>query len=286
MTALRQRMLEDLQLRNYAPNTIRCSLRCVADFAQHFHTPPDRLGPEHVRAYQHYLAQDRQVSWSSFHQTVCALRFFYHTTLGHTWMLEHIPYPRRQRKLPTILSHADVAAILVAPRNLKHRAILTTLYATGLRLSELCALRLADLDSQRMVIRIQQAKGHQDRFVMLSPKLLVLLRHYWKAYRPPQWLFPGRPPTQPIHPASVYEICRQAGQAAHVSVRLHPHLLRHAFATHLLEAGVDLRRIQLLLGHRSLHSTGIYLHMAASMLQATPSPLEALDIDLVPDVQP
>jgi integrase/recombinase XerD len=201
-------------------------------------------------------------------------------------MLEHIPYPRRQRKLPTILSHADVAAILMTPRNLKHRAILTTLYATGLRLSELCALRLADLDSQRMVIRIQQAKGHQDRFVMLSPKLLVLLRHYWKAYRPPQWLFPGRPPTQPIHPASVYEICRQAGKAAHVSVRLHPHLLRHAFATHLLEAGVDLRRIQLLLGHRSLHSTGIYLHMAASLLQATPSPLEGLDIDLVPDAQP
>jgi site-specific recombinase XerD len=279
-------MLEDLQLRNYAPNTIRCYLRCVADFAQHFHTPPDRLGPEHVRAYQHYLAHDLQVSWSSFNQTVCALRFFYHTTLGHTSMLDHIPYPRRQRKLPTILSHADVAAILMAPRNLKHRAILTTLYATGLRLSELCALRLTDLDSQRMVIRIQQAKGHQDRFVMLSPKLLVLLRHYWKAYRPPQWLFPGRPSTQPIHPASVYEICRQAGKVAHVSVRLHPHLLRHAFATHLLEAGVDLRRIQLLLGHRSLHSTGIYLHMAASLLQATPSPLEALDIDLVPDGQP
>ena len=286
MTALRQRMLEDLQLRNYAPNTIRCYLRCVADFAQHFHTPPDRLGPEHVRAYQHYLAHDRQVSWSSFNQAVCALRFFYHTTLGHKWMLEHIPYPRRQRRLPTILIPADVAAVLVAPRNLKHRAILTTLYATGLRLTELCALRLADLDSQRMVIRIQQAKGHQDRFVMLSPKLLVLLRHYWKAYRPPQWLFPGRPPTQPIHPASVYEICRQAGAAAHLSVRLHPHLLRHAFATHLLEAGVDLRRIQLLLGHRSLHSTGIYLHMAASMLQATPSPLEVLDIDLVPDAQP
>jgi integrase/recombinase XerD len=286
MTALRQRMLEDLQLRNYAPNTIRCYLRCVAEFAQHFHTPPDRLGPEHVRAYQHSLAHDRHVSWSLFNQTVCALRFFYHTTLGQKWMLEHIPYPRRQRRLPTILSTADVAAVLAAPRHLKHRAILTTFYATGLRLAELCALCLADLDSQRMVIRIQQAKGHQDRFVMLSPKLLVVLRHYWKTYRPPQWLFPGRPPTQPITPASVYEICRQAGEAAQLPIRLHPHLLRHAFATHLLEAGGDLRRIQLLLGHRSLHSTGIYLHMAASTLHATPSPLEALDVELVPDAQP
>ena len=247
MTALRQRMREDLQLRNYSDHTIRAYLRCVAAFAQHFHTSPDRLGPEHVRTYQLYLVQQKQVAWATFNQTVCALRFFYHTTLGVSWMIEHIPYPRRQKKLPLVLSRAEVAALLTAPRNLKHRAILTTLYAAGLRVSELCALQISDIESQRMVIRVRQGKGQRDRLVMLSPRLLQLLRQYWKQYPPPLWLFPGRSRRPPL-PTTVCGAC----VATRANWRSYPHpvfphLLRHAFATHLLEDGVDLRRLQLLL---------------------------------------
>jgi integrase/recombinase XerD len=227
MTPLRLRMEQDLQLRNYAPKTIERYVECVAAFAKHFNTPPDCLGPEHIRTYQHYLAHQRQVSWSLVNQTVCALRFFYQVTLGRPEMIGHIPYPRRQRKLPTVLSHADVAALLVAPRSLKHRAILTTFYDTGVRLGELCQLRLRDLDSDRGVIRIPQGKGHRDRQVMLSSQLLAMLRHDWKAYQPPEWLFPGRWRDRPITPEAVYDICREAGEAARLAVRGTPHLLRH-----------------------------------------------------------
>jgi integrase/recombinase XerD len=277
MTALRQRMLEDMQLRNYSPHTIDGYLRSVAQFAQHFRTSPDRLGPEHIRTYQLFLVQQR-VSRSRFIQTVCALRFFYETTLGRPWMIEHIPYPRRQKKLPVILSQTEVAAVLMAPRNLKHRAILATLYGAGLRASELGQLQPADIESQRMVIRVRQGKGQRDRLVMLSPRLLALLRHYWKLYRPQAWLFPGAHRAQPMTRDGVWFICRQAGKTAGLSKIVHPHLLRHAFATHLLEAGVDLRRIQLLLGHASLRSTSLYLHVAPMAAQETTSPLDALEL--------
>ena len=168
MTALRQRMCDDLQLRNYSDHTIRAYLHCVAEFARHFHTSPEHLGPEHVRTYQLYLVQQKKVAWATFNQIVCALRFFYQTTLGVPWMITHIPYPRRQKKLPTVLSRTQVAALLIAPRNLKHRAMLATLYAAGLRVSELCALQVPDIESPRMVIRVRQGKGQRDRLVMLS----------------------------------------------------------------------------------------------------------------------
>ena len=191
ITILRQRMREDLQLRNYSPQTIETYLRCVAQFAQYFRTAPDRLGPEQVRQYQLYLVHERQVSWSLVMQTVCALRFFYHITLGQRHMLDYIPQPKRPKTLPTILSPTDVAALLQAPRRLKTRAILTTLYAAGLRVSELCHLQVTDIDSARMVLCIRQGKGQQDRCVMLSPRLLALLRQYWQRYKPRTWLFPG-----------------------------------------------------------------------------------------------
>lgn len=283
MTALRQRMRDDLQLRNYSDQTMRAYLSCVAAFARHFHTAPDRLGPEHVRAYQLYLVQQKKVAWSTFNQTVCALRFFYHTTLGVSWMIEHIPYPRRPRQLPMVMSRADVAALLTAPRNLKHRAMLTTLYAAGLRVSELCALQVPDIESPRMVIRVRQGKGHRDRLVMLAPRLLQLLRQYWKQYQPPLWLFPGRAPLTPIAADSVWRMCRHVGQVAQLPYPVFPHLLRHAFATHLLEDGIDLRRLQLLLGHRRLDTTSLYLHVASSTLHATPSPLEHQEITTVLD---
>jgi integrase/recombinase XerD len=279
MTALRQRMHDDLQLRNYSPQTVECYLRCVAQFAQHFRTSPERLGPEQVRQYQLYLVQQKHVSWSLVMQTVCALRFFYNVTLGQPRMLAYIPQPKRPKTLPTILSQAEVAALLRAPSHLKSRAMLTTLYAAGLRVSELCHLQVTDVDSARMVLRIQQGKGQQDRYVMLSPRLLPLLRQYWQRYKPRTWLFPGPDPTKPIRRETVRRICHDAGVKAGVGKSVHPHTLRHCFASHLLEAGVDLRRLQLLLGHQNLRTTSRYLHVSPQALHATPSPLDTLPLD-------
>jgi len=276
-------MRDDLQLRNYSAHTIRAYLRCVTEFARYFHTSPEHLGPEHVRTYQLYLVQQQHVAWKTCKQIVCALRFFYQTTLGVTWMIEHIPHPRGQQKLPTVLSRPQIAAVLTAPRNLQQRAMLATLYGAGLRVSELCALQIPDIESQRMVIRIRQAKGQRDRLVMLSPRLLQLLRAYWKHYQPPLGLFPGRTLTAPITHDSVRSMCRHAGELAQVPHPVCPHLLRHSFATHLLEDGVDLRCLQWLLGHRRLDTTSLYLHVTSHTLQATPSPLEHPDVARVLD---
>jgi site-specific recombinase XerD len=234
MTPLRQRMFADLQLRNSSEHTTRAYLRCVADFAKHFGTSPEHLGPEQVRTYQLFLVQEKQVAWPSVVQTVCALRFFYRVTLGRPAMLEYIAPPRRPYTLPIILSQAEVAALLTISRNLKHRAILTTLYAAGLRVSELCQLQVTDIDSARMVLRVRQGKGQDDRYVMLSPKLLPLLRQYWQQDKPRPWLFPGHPRTRPLTTRAVYSLCRDAGQAAHLPKAIHPHLLRHYAAPRVM----------------------------------------------------
>jgi integrase/recombinase XerD len=276
MTALRRRMLEELRLRNYAPNTIKVYLRCVANFAQYLRVSPDRLGPKHVRQYQLFLVERKKVSWAWFTQTVCALRFFYQHTLHRNWMIEYIPYPRHEEKLPVVLSPAEVAAVFAATRNLKHRTILMTIYAAGLRVSEVTHLRVADIDSQRQVICVRQGKGRKARQVMLSPKLLELLRIYWKHYRPVVWLCPGNTPERPITRGTVFTMCRQAGAAAHLSKRISPHTLRHCFATHLLEDESDLRRIQILLGHRNLKTTARYLHVSHLAVRTTVSPLDRL----------
>lgn len=286
MTALRQRMLEDLQLRNYSPHTVEAYLRGVAQFAQYFRTSPERLGPEHIRQYQLYLVQEKRASWSHVIQVVAALRFFYRITLRQPWMIEYIAPPKRPKTLPTVLSQAEVATLLQAPRRLKTRAILTTLYAAGLRVSELCQLQVADIDSSRMVLCIRQGKGQQDRCVMLSPRLLALLRQYWQQYKPRTWLFPGRDQTQPLARKTVYLLCREAGMKARLGKAVYPHLLRHAFATHLLEAGVDLRRLQLLLGHQSLRTTSRYLHVTPHALSLIPSPLDTLPLTPTPEPQP
>src|SRR4029434_2746410 len=185
----------------------------------------------------------------------CPLRFLYETTLGRPWMVDSIPYPKKPKTLPVILSRDEVQALLLAPRHLKHRTILAPLYATGLRVSELCQLQGTDIDSKRMVIQVRQGKGKRDRLVMLSPNLLPLLRRDWKLYQLKSWLFPGPRITEPITRAGVAHICSQASDGTKLTTVIYPHLLRHSFATHLLEAGVDLRRIQLLLGHASLRST-------------------------------
>jgi integrase/recombinase XerD len=282
MTELRRQMLEELQLRNYSPHTQRAYIRSVADFAQHFKAAPDKLGPEHVREYQLFLVQRKKLSWSQFNQTVCALRFFYHHVLHRNWMFEYIPYPRHEQKLPVVLSPAEVAALFHSTPNLKHRTMLMTIYAAGLRVSELINLQVTDIDSQRQLICVRQGKGHKDRQVMLSPKLLEALRIYWKRYRPRTWLFPGRNPERPITQVTVWRICEQARLAAHLTKPVSPHTLRHCFATHLLEEATDLRRIQILMGHRNLKTTARYLHLSNLTVCATVGPLDRLAYPVEP----
>lgn len=276
MSDLRQKMIADLELRNYSPQTIRAYIRCVASFAKHFHQSPDQLGPTHVRDYQLFLVRQKKVSWASFNQTVCALRFFYHITLGRKEMIEHIPYPRSEKRLPSTLSQAEVADLLKATANLKHRAILTTIYAAGLRVSEVAKLRPDDIDSKQQIIIVRQGKGRRDRLVMLSPHLLDLLRQYWKVYRPTSWLFPGDDSNRPITTTTIYKIYQRLAQSANLSKHISPHTLRHSFASHLLEAGTDLRTIQILLGHRNLKTTALYLHISPQALRSTASPLDLL----------
>lgn len=275
MTPLRQRMSEDMQIRDLSPHTQRAYLTAVAQFAQHFGKSPAELGPEHVRTYQlHLLAQQR--SRSAFIITVSALRFLYHVTLERDWGLKRIPYPHQPKKLPIVLSPGEVAQLLAATPGIKPHALLATTYAAGLRVSEVVGLRVSDIDSQRMVIRVRQGKGRKDRYVMLSPRLLGILRTYWRAKRPADWLFPGNPRTKPMVTRSANRVCREAVLRAGLTKQASVHTLRHSFATHLLEAGVDVRTIQLLLGHRSLKTTAGYMHLAPHKLQATPSPLDLL----------
>jgi integrase/recombinase XerD len=276
MTPLRQRYIEDMQLRNYSPKTQQLYVECVSLFARYFHRSPELLGPEHIRAYQLYLVHEKKSSWSRFNQTVCALRFLYRVTLGKDWSITHIPFPRAEKKLPIVLSQPEVAQFFAAIPNLKYRTVLMTAYAAGLRISEALHLQVADLDSQRMVIRVRQGKGHKDRYIMLSPKLLALLRDYWQAVRPTTWLFPGTAPDRPLAAGTLDDVCRKARQRSGLGKKITSHTLRHSFATHLLEAGTDIRTIQLLLGHASLRTTAKYLHVSQSTVAATPSPFETL----------
>ena len=214
ITPLRQRYLEDLQLRNYSPKTQQVYEECVSLFARHFGKSPELLGPEQIRTYQLYLAHEKKASWSRFNQTVCALRFLYRHTLHKDWIIQHIPFPRKESRLPQVLSLAEVSRFLQAIPQLKYRMLLTTIYATGLRASEALHLEVADIDSPRMSIRVRQGKGHKDRYALLSPKLLVLLREYWKAVRPTRWLFPSSAPDRPVSLDSLQEAVRRAVRAA------------------------------------------------------------------------
>jgi site-specific recombinase XerD len=282
MTQLRQRMLEELQRRNYSAGTIRLYLQHVAAFAQHFHRSPDQLGAEEIRQYQLFLIQQKKLAWSSYNQIVCALRFFYAKTLKRPFLLSDIPFPRKVQQLPLILSPEEVARILTAPEHLKSRALLMTIYAAGLRRSEVARLRVRDIDSARMTITVHQGKGHRDRVVMLSPILLDTLRHYWRYQKPKEWLFPGRNPGQPISGNDIFMVFHNAVRRAGISKKVCPHSLRHSFATHLLESGTDLRTIQILLGHRSLKTTSRYLHVSQQHVRATSSPLDSLNLTKEP----
>jgi site-specific recombinase XerD len=281
ISPLRQRMIDDMTVRNFAPNTIACYLKQVSYFAQHFGKSPDRLGLEEIRSYQIYLAKERKVGISSRTVAVSALRFLYHVTLKQDRIIEMIPFPKQEYRLPVILSPEEVMRLLQAAPSFSHQVIFSTLYGTGLRVSEALHLRVPDLDSQRMMIRIEQGKGHRDRYVPLSPKLLEVLRTYWRKQRPQPWLFPGQFPNQPLRREAVRDAIARASERAGLKKQISPHSLRHAYAVHLLDAGTDLRKIQLLLGHRSLSTTARYLRLATTAVCATTSPLDLLPLPIV-----
>jgi integrase/recombinase XerD len=287
MTTLRQRMTEDMQIRNLSPNTQQSYLLQVSLFARHFGKSPAVLGQEEIRSYQIYLANEKKLCPSSIHTIVAALRFLYKVTLKRSWTFQNaLPLPKKQQKLPIVLSPEEVQKFLDCVQNIKHRAILTTCYAAGLRISEAVHLKPTAIDGQRMVVRVEQGKGQKDRFVMLSPKLLDFLRTYWQARRPKQWLFPGDHPGEPITRDAVGQACEKARRLSGLSKPVTPHSLRHAFAVHLLEAGTDIRTIQLLLGHRSLSTTARYLRIATSKVCATSSPFDLLPRPVPIEPQP
>lgn len=255
MTSLRQRMLEDMRIRNLAVKTQEAYVQQVSLFARYFNQSPERLGPEQIRAYQLYLATEKKLTPGSIHIAVSALRFLYRVTLHKDWTLEDIiPAPKKPQTLPIVVSPEEVLQFLASVDSRKHRAILTTCYGAGLRVSESMALTVPCIDSKRMVVRVEQGKGMKDRYVMLSPKLLEILREWWRVERPRHWLFPGDMPGQHISPSAVQLECRKAHRICKISKPITPHSMRHAFAVHLLEQGTDVRTIQLLLGHRSLAS--------------------------------
>jgi site-specific recombinase XerD len=270
-------MHEDLRVRNYAPRTQELYLDRVAKYAMHFGRSPDHLGPEDVRAYQVYLVQEKKASWTVLNQSVCALRFFYHVTLGKDWAISHIPYAKAEKPLPVVLSAAEVSRLLESVGNFKHLAILATAYSAGLRVAEIAGLEVRDIDSERMIIHVRSGKGRKDRIVPLSPVLLHVLREHWKIDRPQRHLFPGQDPLRPITTTTIAKICSNAARKAGLTKRVTPHTLRHTFATHHLEAGTDLRTVQLMMGHTSLKTTSRYLHVSTDKIRATKTPLEMLD---------
>jgi integrase/recombinase XerD len=281
ISPLRQRMIDDMTVRNFAPNTMVAYLKQVSYFARHFGRSPERLGPEEIRSYQIYLAKERKVAVSSRTVAASALRFLYAVTLKQDRVIEMIPTPKAEHRLPVILSPEEVLRLLQAAPSFSYHVIFSTLYGTGVRVSEALRLRASNIDSQRMMIRIEQGKGHQDRYVQLSPKLLELLRTYWRKVRPREWLFPGQDPNQPLSREAVGQAITHASQRAGLTKDASPHSLRHAYAVHLLEAGTDLRKIQLLLGHRSLSTTARYLCLATNTVCATTSPLDLLPYPVV-----
>ena len=272
MTALRQRLIEDMQVRNYSPRTVEAYVAAVAKVAKHFKRSPDQLTAEDLRAFQVQLLAQK-TSWPQFNQIVCGLRFFYRTTLGRAEVVEMLPYGKRSKRLPTVLSVEEVAQLLETARPGRERVLMQTAYACGLRLSELLSLQVTDIDSARMVVNVRQGKGAKDRQVPLSARLLGELRTWWCRHRTKPWLFPGMTGAsrqRPMNVTSVQRMVKQVVTRAKLRKAASMHTLRHSYATHLLEAGVDVVTLQKLLGHNSLSTTARYLHLSTRQLQKMP----------------
>jgi len=283
MTRLRRMMAEEMQIRNLAERTQEIYVDCVARFALYFGRSPDQLGPEQVHEYFRYLTQDAGLGDSSRINMACALRFLYFKTLKVDWSIEHIPLAKGDKKLPVVLSCAEVERFLAAVISLRHRAMLMTIYSAGLRVSELTHLQVKDIDRERKVIHVRHGKGAKDRYTLLSRKLIPVLDAYIGAARPTYWLFPGRKAGHPISSAAVYSACVRASERADLSKHVTPHTLRHCFATHLVEAKEDLRSIQVLLGHQSIRTTARYLRVAPAAQGGLTSPLDMLDLPAMDD---
>ena len=280
-----RRMAEDMAIRNYADATIDSYTYHVAKFADFIGKPLDHVDPEDIRSFQLYMIKERKLGWSSFNQAVCGLRFLYRVTIPRSWPVIMIPFGKRPKKLPTVLSREEVEALLQCTPNLKHRTFLLTLYAAGLRVSEAAALQIPDIDSRRMQLRINQGKGNKTRFVPMSPRLLEALRAYWLVYRPSQFLFPGKYSDRPYAGTSIQKAIKRSAAKAKIRKRVTPHVLRHSYATGLLEAGVDILTISRLLGHSSFTTTMVYLHVRRPHLDSVPSPADWLPVRQLPGWQ-
>ena len=281
ISPLRRRMIEDMTIRNLSRSTQESYIYAVAKFSLHFKQSPDRLGMEEVRAYQLHLVEQKY-SWSHINQVACALRFFYGITLGQKEAFERIVSGREPEKLPPVLNREEIARFLEAVAGLRNRVALATAYATGLRIGEVVRLKIASIDSERMLLHIEGGKGGKDRYAMLSPRLLEIMRAYWTRARPSLWLFPGQEPGDHVSRGALQSACRAARRRARISKRVTTHSLRHSFATHLLESGTDIRIIQVLLGHSHLETTARYAQVATGLIAATPSPFDQLAIEVIP----
>jgi len=281
MSPLRRRMIEDMTIRNLSRSTQQSYVYAVAKFSRHFNRPPDRLGMEDVRAYQLHLV-GQKYSWTHINQVACALRFFYGITLGQKEAFERIVTGKDPEKLPPVLNSEEVVRFLQAVAGLRNRVALTTAYAAGLRIGEVVRLKVAAIDSERMLLHIESGKGGRDRYAMLSPRLLEILRAYWKRAQPSLWLFPGQEPGNHVSVGALQSACRAARRRARIAKRVTAHSLRHSFATHLLESGTDIRIIQVLLGHTHLETTARYAQVATGLIAGTPSPFDRLSLEVIP----
>jgi integrase/recombinase XerD len=281
MSPLRRRMIEDMTVRNLSRSTQQSYLYAVAKFSRHFNRAPDRLGMEEVRTYQLHLV-GQKYSWTHINQVACALRFFYGITLGQKEAFERIVSGKEPEKLPPVLNPEEIARFLEAVGGLRNRVALATAYAAGLRIGEVSRLKISSIDSKRMLLLIEGGKGGRDRYAMLSPRLLDILRAYWKRARPSLWLFPGQEPGSHVSTGALQAACRAARKRARIGKHVTAHSLRHSFATHLLEGGTDIRIIQVMLGHSHLETTARYAQVATSLIAGTPSPFDRLSLEVIP----
>lgn len=279
MGRLYEKMKKDMELRNLSSKTIVTYLACMKGFVLHYGRSPEELGDGEIKEYLYFLLKEKEVSQSTINQTYSALKFFYERTLDREWDSMKIPRGRTGKRLPVVLSIEEVQCIFSVTKNLKHRTILETIYSGGLRIGEALRLKVTDIDSKRMMIRLRQAKGNKDRYTLLGERTLKILRLYWGIYRPKEWLFPTSGHDKPLCPSTIQKVFKRSVQDAGINKQVSVHTLRHSFATHLLEAGTDLYYIQRLLGHTTAKTTAVYLHVTQRDLTRIKSPIDLIEDD-------